>query len=411
MTPALTIAPKKAKHDHVISANSRVVRNINRGVILNVIRERQPISRATIARTTRLNKSTVSSIVSSLLKEDLVSEEFEKIATVGRNPINLRLKKGMNLYGAISFDSAATRVAVVDVDGTIVYTDKIKTDLLPPDEFIASCLRSLAGLRTQHRLPSFKGVGISVAGIVDASQSRVIFAPHLKWENLNIGELIAKSFPDVGIIAVENDAKAAALAELWFGRQNINLSNFVFLSVGRGIGTGIVIDRRILNGESHLAGEFGHMVLVDGGERCACGNFGCWEAYASDRATVARFAAAKHLGADDAARLTIDDVIVAAKANDPVAIAELKTSGRYLGIGIANVIKAVDPGAIIIGGHITRVWDLVAAEIMEASRKHSFFTEREGIPILPTSLVRRPSLLGAAALAQRKFFGDVRVTV
>jgi predicted NBD/HSP70 family sugar kinase len=395
----------------VISANSRVVRNINRAVILNSIREREPISRATIARLTRLNKSTVSSIVSSLLEEDLIVEEFEKIAAVGRNPISLHLKRGLNLYGAISFDSAATRVAVVDVDGTLLYTDKITTEPRPAEQFIRTCVDVLAGLRTQHRLPEFKGIGVSVAGIVDALQSKVVFAPNLGWENVNIGELLSDAFPGVTVTAVENDAKAAAIAELWYGRHNINLSNFVFLSVGRGIGAGIVIDKHILNGEMHLAGEFGHMILFEGGEPCPCGNRGCWEAYASDRATVGRYALATKMDADTARMLTIDDVIVAAKNGNGIAVNELKTSGRYLGIGIANVIKAVDPGAIIIGGHITRVWDLVSSDIIESARKQSFFGERDGTPILPTSLVRRPSLLGAAALAQRKFFGDVRVTV
>jgi len=239
----------------------------------------------------------------------------------------------------------------------------------------------------------------------------VLFAPNLGWENVNIGDLLAGAFPEVTVTTVENDAKAAAIAELWFGRHNIGLSNFVFLSVGRGIGAGIVIDKHILNGEMNLAGEFGHMVLFEGGEQCACGNRGCWEAYASDRATVARFARARTMDEDAARMLSIDDVIVAAKNGDPVAVAELKTSGRHLGTGIANVVKAVDPGAIIIGGHITRVWDLVSGEVIESARRHSFFGEREGTPILPTSLARRPSLLGAAALAQRKFFGDVRVAV
>ncbi len=405
------ISSRKPKHEHVVSANSRVVRNINRGVILNVIRERQPISRAAIARVTRLNKSTVSSIVSGLLKEDLIGEKLGRTETVGRNPVSLHLKKGRNLYGAISFDSAATRVAVVDIDGTILHTDKIHTDGRPPGEFVTQCVQSLINLRTGNRLPQFKGIGISVAGIVDSTQARVLFAPNLGWENVNIGELLARSFAEIGVVAVENDAKAAALAELWFGRHNINLSNFVFLSVGRGIGTGIVIDRRILNGDSHLAGEFGHMVLLEGGERCACGKQGCWEAYASDQATARRFALARNTNGGSQGPVTIDDVIAAAKSGDAVAIEVLRVSARFIGMGLANVIKAVDPAAIIIGGHITRVWDLIAPTIVEEVRKRSFFGEHGGPPILPTSLTARPPLLGAAALAVRKSFGDMRLTL
>jgi predicted NBD/HSP70 family sugar kinase len=405
------ISTRKVKHDHVVSANSRVVRNINRGVILNVIREGQPISRATIARVTRLNKSTVSSIVAGLLKEDLIAEKIEKGDAVGRYPLSLRLKKGRNIYGAVSFDSAATRVAVVDIDGTVLHTDKIQSNACPPEEFVTHCVQSLITLRTRNRLPQFRGIGISVAGIVDSTQSRVVFAPNLGWENVNIGEVLARCCSEVGAVAVENDAKAAALAELWFGRHNINLSNFVFLSVGRGIGTGIVIDRRILNGDSHLAGEFGHMVLLEGGELCACGKRGCWEAYASDQATARRFALARNANGGSQGTVTIDDVIAAAHAGDERAIEGLRVSARFIGMGIANVIKAVDPAAIIIGGHITRAWDLIAASITDEVRARSFFGAQGGPPILPTSLTARPPLLGAAALAVRKSFGDVRLTL
>jgi N-acetylglucosamine repressor len=381
---------------------------------LNFIRERQPISRATIARLAKLNKSTVSSIVSSLMSEDLIIEERGKSRTAGRssfgrNPINLGLKKGKNFVGAISFDSSSTQVAVVDIDGSVLHLDEIKTDVDATDDLVSRCAQTLKSIRTQHHLPHFKGIGISIAGIVDSAQARVVFAPNLGWEDLDIGEALRNHCPDAGIVAVENDAKAAALAELWFGRSDINLANFVFLSVGRGIGTGIVIDKRVLTGESNLAGEFGHMTLIEEGEPCACGARGCWEAYASDGATVRRYVAASSLNHGAESTVTIDDVIAAAKDGDAVAQEELRKTGRYLGMGIANIIKAVDPDAIIIGGHICAAWDLIEPEIMEAVRTRGFFGKPATTMILPTSLAVRPSLLGAAALAQRKLFSDVRV--
>jgi predicted NBD/HSP70 family sugar kinase len=384
-------------------------------VIFNFVRERQPISRAAIAKLTRLNKSTVSSIVTSLMHEDLIIEEHGKTRTagrssVGRNPINLGLKKRKNLVGAISFDPSTTRLAVVDIDGSIVHTDEIKTDVHPTEAFVLRCADTLMAIRAQNHLPPLKGIGVSVAGIVDSMQAKVVFAPNLGWVDLDVGEILKKQCPDSGIVAVENDAKAAALAELWFGHYDINLVNFVSLSVGRGIGAGIVIDRRILTGESNLAGEFGHMVLIEGGEPCACGNLGCWEAYASDRATVQRYALAKSINQDDAFAMTIDDVIAAARGADSVAREVLRKTGQYLGIGIANIIKTVDPDAIIVGGHIRTAWDLIATEIMEEVRKRAFFGKSGSTMILPTSLTVRPSLLGAAAMAQRKLFTDVRVT-
>lgn len=401
----------KIRHDHIISANSKVVRNINRAIILNCIRERQPICRADIARLTRLNKSTVSSIVLELLNEDLLHEHEEKTTSVGRNPINLSLKTGRNFFGAISFDSATTRVAVVDVDGMIVHTAKIQTRQCQAEEFIVECIDQLIQLRTTHHLSQFKGVGVSVAGIVDPVKGKVVFSSNLEWEDVDISEILTSHFPKVPVVAVENDAKSAALAELWFGKHNVRLSNFVFLSVGRGIGAGIVIDRRILSGESYLAGEFGHMLLVEDGIPCRCGKNGCWEAYASDQATVRRYIAAKNGGGPPTGNASIDDVIAAARNADREAVTALKTSGRSLGLGIANIIKAVDPEIIIVGGHITRVWDIIQGDVIEATRAHSLAVNGSGPLILSTSLSKRPSLLGGAALAMSKSFGEVRVTL
>jgi predicted NBD/HSP70 family sugar kinase len=401
----------RSQHGQMISVNSKVVRNINRATILNCIRERQPISRSEIARATRLNKSTVSSIVAGLLRDDLVAEKKEKSKSVGRNPIGVSLRKGKNFYGAIAIDSPTTRIAVVDIDGTIVHTDKLQTRNGQAQEFIDECCAALNGLRIQNNLSQFKGIGVSVAGIVDPQEARVLFSSILDWENVPLGSLLKAHYPDAVVTAVENDAKAAALAELWFGTQNINSSNYVFLSVGRGIGAGIVIDRRILGGESHLAGEVGHITLVEGGEPCGCGNRGCWEAYASDLATVRRYAAAKRMDAEQSRALTIDDVIAAVRRGDEDALRELKASGRSLGHGIANVVKAVDPATIVVGGHITRVWDLIADDVNEAAHQRSFVAVQSFPRIVATTLTKRPALLGAAALVMRKSFGEVRVTV
>jgi N-acetylglucosamine repressor len=393
----------------MISVNAKVVRDINRSLILNFIRERQPISRASIARLSRLNKSTVSSIVAGLLEEELVVEETARTTTVGRTPINIRLRTGKHLFGAISFDAGMTMAAIVDIDGTIRHCTDIIPDSDDPCEFVSRCTGALNTLRSQQRLPQFRGIGISVGGIVDSVHLKVVYAPNLGWQDLDLGRMVVEQCPDVSVIAVENDAKASALAELWFGHHDINLSNFVFLSVGRGIGTGIVIDKRVLNGESNLAGEFGHMPLVDGGAFCSCGNLGCWEAYASDRATVQRYLASRNLGPGE--RFTMEDLIAAVAKGDPAAKKELLLTGQYLGLGIANIVKSVDPDAIIVGGTITRVWDLVVPAILEGLRKRSFAGHLGNTRILPTSLVGRPSLLGAATLPVRKVFADVRVTM
>lgn len=342
------------KNSTLITGNAKVLRGINRGMLLNIIREKQPISRVNIARITGLNKSTVSSIISELLKEDLIYEEVTEDQNIGRNPINLYLKLGKYYIGAINIDSSITRIALSDIDGSIKGMAEIETNSKVPEEFVEKCINELLKLSKKLHIKSLEGLGVCIAGIVDSETLTVNFAPNLGWENFNIGEVLKKKLPDVKNIAIGNDANASALAELRFGDHAIDLSNFVFLSIGQGIGSGIVVENNIMNGAFKASGEFGHMVIYEGGELCKCGNNGCWEAYASDRAIVNRYIQKKPGKLKNAVDFIAQDIIDMAKNNDPVAVEILKQTGYYLGLGIANIIKAIDPNAIIIGEKLHR---------------------------------------------------------
>lgn len=403
--------PARTRHGAFTSVNSKVARSINRSIILNCIRQRQPISRTRIAQITGLNKSTVSNIVDSLLTEELVDQEESREQSIGRSPINLSLKTGKHLSGAISVDSERTRLALVDLDGNVVTQSEIPPDTPDPRLLLKRCADSLANLRASFgRREELLGIGVTIAGIVDSMNSRVVFAPNLGWQDLDLGSVIREAMPDVSPVFIENDAKASALAELWFGRPPLQFSNFVFLSVGRGIGTGIVADRKPLFGASHAAGEFGHMTVHEGGEECMCGNRGCWEAYASDRATVRAYQLAAGRPVDAKSAMSVMDVIDAARTGEPAARDVLRRTGRYIGIGIANIIKAADPEAVIIGGRITQAWDLIYEEIMAPILHDRFFENHTPIVIRPSSLPVRPALMGAAALVLRNVFADVQVT-
>jgi predicted NBD/HSP70 family sugar kinase len=402
--------PTKTKHGAFTSVNAKVARSINRSIILNSIRQRQPISRTRIAQITGLNKSTVSSIVDSLIAEDLVDQEESQGQSIGRSPINLWLRKAKHLSGAISVDSERTRVALVDIDGDVAMQTEISLDTMDPRQLLERCATSLSDLRKKTKGATLLGTGVTVAGMVDSHNARVVFAPNLGWQNLDLFSVIRDVMPNVGPVFIENDAKASALAELLFCKPPVQVSNFVFLSVGRGIGTGIVVDGKPLFGASHAAGEFGHMTVHEGGEECTCGNRGCWEAYASDRATARAYdlAVGPRSGSGTAPSMT--DIIDAAHAGEPAARDVLQRTGRYIGIGIANIIKACDPEAVIIGGRITQAWDLINDEIMAPILHDRFFENHTPIVIRPSSLSVRPALMGAAALVLRNLFADVRVS-
>lgn len=401
---------KKSKRINGLSINPKIGRNINRVLILNSIRERQPISRVRISELTGLNKSTVSSIVSALIEENLVAEDIDRNQAIGRNPLNLRVKSGENFVGALYFDSLKTDIAIVDISGEIIVKEEVETNCQDPVKCIDDCVQRLRRMQLRHSIEKLRGLGVTVAGIVDSTHSKVIYAPNMGWYEFDIGRLLQERMTDIDQIIVENDAKASALAELTMGHHPQKPGNFVFLSIGPGIGAGIVIDDHILSGNSYAAGEFGHFTIIENGTLCTCGNKGCWEMYASDKATIQWFARKKGLSPELSSKLFMEDVIIAANTMDPVALESLRRSAQYIGLGLANIIRSFDPELIIIGGAITQVWDIMYPTLLESVNARGFFGYERTNRIIPTTLTGNPPLLGAAALAIKELFTDYRIT-
>lgn len=394
----------------IITGNSKVVRSINRATILNLVREMQPISRIQIARITGLHKSTVSSIISELLEEDLIFEQPSEGNSIGRSPINLYLKRGKFFVAGINIDSSFIKLALADIDGTVIKEEELPVNQPTPEEVIDQSISSLKDMQLQFGISDIYGIGISVAGIVDSDKMVVTYAPNLGWENVSLGELFSNNLPDIENIAVGNDAKASALAELWFGRHELDLSNFVFLSVGAGIGAGIVLDGRLVNGEYFAAGEFGHMVIVEGGLLCTCGNKGCLEAYASNRATIACYERQLSRTESERTSFTMNDILSGVRKKDAAAISAIKETAYYLGVGVSNIVRSFDPQTIIVGGKITDVWDLVGPEIYNAVMERAYFGRKKNINLLPSSLRYAPGLMGAVSLAIEKVFDSYKLT-
>ncbi len=393
-----------------ISGNAKLLRNVNRAVILNLIRERQPISRSTIAQITGMNKSTVSNIVNELLEQHLLVEEKCHDPKIGRNPINLRLQLGQNIVGAINLDVPESYVAIVDIDGSILKKDKIPSMQKSPEHLLLTCLETLKGLCQEQGVSQIKGIGLSIAGISNPKSLMVHYAPRLGWENVALGDYLEKACPPHCLVTINNDAKAAALAELWFGERRGELSNFVYVYVGDGIGTGIVLNKELVNGAHHAAGEFGHTTIIEQGELCFCGNYGCWEAYASNHATIRRYLVSKRREPDRVVETPLEEVLLAARAGDQDALDVLAQTGRYLGLGIANILKAIDPEVVIIGGEITGAFDILFPEIQKTVRRRAFWGLERGVKILPSSIkVQPPQLIGAATLVISELFSDYRI--
>ncbi|MDQ3744369.1 MAG: ROK family transcriptional regulator [Acidobacteriota bacterium] len=385
------------------TAHFSTMRAINRQIVLNYVRDRGPISRAEIARQTALQRSTISEIVDSLLGEDLIEEVGAGRSTGGRCPTLLALRTSG--AAAVGIDIAPTRttVAASNLAGRVLEQEEFETD--HDFERTITLAVDAACRLVERSTGKVEGIGVSLPGLVDPSTGRLLYVPYFKWSDLDVGPRIAAA---TGLeVTIDNDANAAALAELWFGHSEVSEArDFIMVFIAEGVGTGIIFDRQIYRGEGGAAGEFGHMII---GERapvpCSCGSYDCWEAFASGRAAVARYA--RLAGAGGLSRqMSFAQLIDRALAGEESARAALLETARYLGIGISNLIIGFSPQIVVVGGAITRAWDLVS-DLFSETVKRSIRRDLPTARITRSTIGDRASLMGALSLVLANKFASV----
>lgn len=384
------------------AARSSTIRDINRQFVLNYIRDREPISRAQIARNTELQRSTVSTIVEELKAEGLIEEIGAGASTGGRRPTMIRLRAEGAMAVGVDVTPTHTTVASCDLKGRVLASERVE-NVARPEEMTARVVECVSRVvaRESGSTATVAGVGISLPGLVDPATGRAVFIPFFRWRDWAIAEEIERA---TGLKAgVDNDANAAALAELWFGRPEVSEArDFIIALVAEGIGTGIVFDGQIYRGERGAAGEFGHMIVGQNGPvACSCGNSDCWEAFASEKAAVARYV--KNVGASSGESVSFDDVMERALGGEQAAIDALTETAHYLGIGISNLIVGLSPEAVVVGGRITRAWPIVAPSLEETIQR----SIRRGLPSarIVASTLSEPTLMGAVSLVLARKFG------
>jgi predicted NBD/HSP70 family sugar kinase len=387
-------------------ATSETARDINRRIVLNLIRTHQPISRADLARHSGLQRSTVSVITEQLIEEQWVIEGANGHAPRGRRPRFLHLNKERVGIIGINIRPARTTVALANLDAHFMAQESMPT-ANEPDQFIAhlgSRIRSMVAMRPEI---TYEGIGVSLPGRVDLASQRLIFAPNLGWGEFDLKTPLeeATGMP----VELENAANACALAEVWFGRRTEGVHNLVALTVSEGIGSGLILNHQLVRGSTGMAGEFGHTTIVEDGLECRCGNRGCLEVYASNSAAVRYYTQSSGARYSRAGTRTIeqtptfDDVLRLAEQNDPKALEAIDQVAHYLGIGIALIVTGLAPDVIVVVGEITRFWDRVGPVISGIVKSRSF--THAPTRILPTDPATQPRLRGTIALVLQKYFG------
>lgn len=236
-----------------------------------------------------------------------------------------------------------------------------------------------------------RAIGLAAAGFVDAAGDRVAFAPHLPWRDAPVRARLEHRW---GVpVALENDATCATWAEVEHGAL-VGVDQALLVTVGTGIGGGVVVGGTVLRGATGMAGEFGHARVVPDGLPCPCGLRGCWERYASGSALVRMAGAAPDAGGE---------VTAAALAGDAQALEAFEEVGTWLGVGLANLVAAFDPRVVVVGGGVTEAGDLLLAPARRALADHLVGVPHRAVPpVLPARHGEHAGMVGAAALARRR---------
>jgi predicted NBD/HSP70 family sugar kinase len=378
----------------VQTASTEVVRDINRRIVLNLIRTRQPISRADLARLSGLQRSTVSLIVEELLDENWVVEGPTVKLPRGRHPTFLRLNEERVIIGVVVRPRQIT-TALADVNGKFLSQRVVPTPS-DPEEGIQTILRSIRPVIEASQGKKIEGIGISLPGRVNYGTGILEFAPNLGWSNCNLSQPISAA---TGLdVELENAANACVLAAVWFDHME-SVRDLAAVTVSEGIGIGILMNGKLVRGFQGMAGEFGHVPLDPNGPLCTCGSRGCWEVYASNQAALRYYRESS--GRD----LNFTSLLKLADEADAGAAAALDTQARYLGRGLRMIVAGLAPERIILVGELTAAWRRFGP-VIESEMRSQVLGGGAAPQLVPSSEDGQGRMRGTVALVLQKDFGD-----
>ncbi|WP_244527507.1 ROK family transcriptional regulator [Lihuaxuella thermophila] len=389
------------------------MKSLNKSTILNLVRLKGPISRAEIAKITKLTPPTVTNIVAELLDSELIVESDLGASTGGRKPIMLNINSSR--FYVIGIYARANKIdaAIANICGKIIYQLEGNVPESPTKEQFLESLKAMVAkcvelARTDGQ--PVLGIGVGMHGLVDPQKGESIYATHLNLRQIPIKQFLETEF-NIPVL-VENDVRALALAESWFG-QGRDLANFICVNVSTGVGAGIILDHKLYHGSSFAAGEVGHIPIDVEGPQCRCGNYGCLEAFASGPGMVLRMQKAILLGEKtsvwqkakgDLSQITGEMIYEAALEGDRPAMEVLADTGRYLGIGLANLINLFNPSKIILHGGIARAGSLVIDPLKEVVMARALTDSVKQVSIVTSNLGKQAAVVGAFTLVLKKLF-------
>jgi glucokinase-like ROK family protein len=391
------------------AGNARLISELNKVKVTNLVRDNDGISRADLAKRSGLSAPTISRIIDGLIRERLVTEIGAGVSHGGRRPTLLKFS-GIDSY-IIGIDLGTTNIygVLTDLDAKVIAEVRMPTRVDRGfDRVMERTSEVIVELRGHlgNRKGRICGIGLAVAGLINRDREIVEFSPDFHWRDVDVRAALSRSHSDIPII-FDNVTRVMALGEIWYGAGR-NYQDFVMVNIGYGIGAGVIIRGTPLYGSLGMAGEFGHITFEkDSDAQCECGNFGCLEALASGNA-IAK-AARKELerGAEsdllkacdgDPSQLTAEMVAQSAKRGDRVAWNVFDLAAEYIGVGIAGLINLVNPEAVFIGGGVAQAGDILFDRVRKTAQARALKKASGAVPILPATFGLRSAVIGAVSL-------------
>ncbi|MGG1679488.1 ROK family protein [Neobacillus sp. NRS-1170] len=375
--------------------NQQIVKKNNKALVLQLIIEKEPISRADIAQVSGLHKATVSSLVNELLEEELIYESGPGESSGGRRPVILHFNKVAGF--AIGIDIGVNYVLSVltDLKGNILIEKNQPLEQTVYSEvmsIVKNMIRSIINEMPGSRY-GIVGIGVGVPGIVNKEGS-VLLAPNLGWKNVQLKSDLENEFHVP--VMIENEANAGAVGEQQLGAGQ-DYQNIIYISAGIGIGVGIILNKVLYQGRNGFSGEMGHMIIDLNGKLCNCGSRGCWEAYASENALLEM--AGKNTD-------SLEELIKLAENGDETAKHLFEEIGHYLGFGINNIINTFNPDQVIIGNRLAMAKEWMEQPIRTIIENHTLSHHQKELQLDFSKLGKYSTVLGVSAFVVENFIKE-----
>ncbi len=384
-----------------------LMKNLNIATILEKIQQNNGISRAQIAKDTGLTAATVTNITSELIESGVIIETKTGDSTGGRRPIILQMNPNKYAIASVYISPDKIEFMLLNLLSDDIYYNSIQYD---KNESIEKCTDFIVNeyhFAKQKYKRNIIGVSIGMHGIVNTITGTSVFAPNLNWHNVELSKILSERID--APIYIDNDVRLMTMGEVWFAAAK-NTSEMVYLYIGNGIGSSIVINKEVYKGYSAAAGEIGHFTVDADGPECTCGNRGCLQSYANTHAIDQYIKDALSIAKRDNIQtvLNIDsniDELVSAEINDDkIAHMVFEKEASYLSIAIGNIINMINPQMIVISSSVNKFSELIIPYIEKQLPKRSMKYQREVCLLKHSDLGKKAVLKGGAALVLTKVY-------